>query len=75
MKLFTTKEVAKIYSVSDRTVEKWRQRGQGPRYIKLETGQVRYPEAYIAQHLARYRCSKATASQMGVMPWEDSPNG
>lgn len=39
----TTAEVAKLCRVSLRTVEGWRYRGQGPPFVKLENGQVRYP--------------------------------
>ncbi|MCD7982736.1 MAG: helix-turn-helix domain-containing protein [Desulfovibrio sp.] len=38
----TTAEVAKLCRVSPRTVEGWRYRGQGPPFVRLENGQVRY---------------------------------
>ena len=39
----TGKELAELCKVSLRTVESWRQRGKGPKYVKMENGQVRYP--------------------------------
>ena len=39
----TGKELAKLCRVKLRTVEGWRRRGQGPEYVKLPTGQIRYP--------------------------------
>ena len=39
----TPQELVKLCKVSMRTVESWRHRGKGPRYIKLPNGQVRYP--------------------------------
>lgn len=65
MKLLTTAEVATICKVSDRTVENWRRRGKGPKYIKLETGQIRYKLSVVLRFLASYRktAAKGEAAQ------------
>ena len=40
-KVLNCKELAQRWSVSERTLERWRCEGKGPRYIKIE-GCVRY---------------------------------
>ncbi|BBD08421.1 helix-turn-helix domain-containing protein [Desulfovibrio ferrophilus] len=43
---FTTREVAKLYGVSRRTLELWRSEGRGPRYTR-HGKQVLYPRAAL----------------------------
>lgn len=43
---FTTREVAKLYGVSSRTLELWRQDGRGPRYTH-HGKQVLYPRVAL----------------------------
>lgn len=38
----TTKELAERWGMEYRTLENWRQKKIGPRFIKLENGLVRY---------------------------------
>ncbi len=44
----TEQEVCAKLQVSKSTLRRWRERGNGPQYIKLERG-VRYPEADLEQ--------------------------
>lgn len=52
--LLTPKEVASICGVTPRTVGDWRQKGEGPPYVKLSSRVVRYRRedvlAWIASH-------------------------
>jgi hypothetical protein len=54
--LITTKDAALLLAVSPRTLEAWRLRGGGPRYVCLTNGRtVRYRksdiDAFIVAHL------------------------
>jgi excisionase family DNA binding protein len=51
IRLFTTPEAAKYLNVSARTLQKWRQTGGGPMYVKIG-GAVRYPQSSFDQFLA-----------------------
>jgi excisionase family DNA binding protein len=46
--LFKQKQAADYLGVSERTLEKWRLDGVGPRYTKVGRG-VRYPEAGLVE--------------------------
>ncbi|RMH15041.1 MAG: DNA-binding protein [Gemmatimonadetes bacterium] len=58
LKLLTEKEAAKILRFSVRTLQKWRTRGAGPRFVHVSQRAVRYRlpdlEDWIEQRL---RCS------------------
>ncbi|MBS5948602.1 MULTISPECIES: helix-turn-helix transcriptional regulator [Winkia] len=41
-RLLTTVQVAKILSCSVRTLQRWREMGTGPIWVKLENSTVRY---------------------------------
>ena len=49
--LLTTADVAKIYRVAERTIERWRVAGIGPVFIELENGGIRYSPADVAEHI------------------------
>jgi hypothetical protein len=46
----TTKQLAERWGMAHRTLENWRQRKIGPRYLKLEHGAIRYAIADIANY-------------------------
>lgn len=52
--LFTPEQVAKLLSVSIRTLEDWRYKKKGPKYIRLMGKQsgIRYPEDLLDDFLA-----------------------
>ena len=52
--LFTTKGLAKLLNSSPRTIEDWRRKKRGPDYIKLPTGQVRYPRDFVLQFIGTF---------------------
>jgi predicted DNA-binding transcriptional regulator AlpA len=47
-KMLTTSEVAELLCVSRRTVEDWRLRGDGPPFVRLTPGVVRYKPSTLA---------------------------
>ena len=49
--LLRQKEVAKILNLSPRTLEAWRHRGGGPRYLLLTPRCVRYKKSDLIQFL------------------------
>jgi len=55
-KLLTTAEVAARLRVKKNTLDKWRLRGRGPRFLKFgsdgASGRVRYTEEAIAEYVA-----------------------
>lgn len=53
-KFLKTKEVARRWSVSHRTLENWRQAGTGPRWVKLGS-RVAYPlNEIVAYEVAHF---------------------
>ncbi|MGI9274578.1 MAG: helix-turn-helix transcriptional regulator [Endozoicomonas sp.] len=55
-KVLNSKELAQRWSVSERTLERWRCEGKGPRYIKI-SGCVRYLISDI-ENMEQLRCIK-----------------
>ncbi len=51
MNLLTTEQAAAFLQMSTRTLEAWRQRGQGPKFVKVGRS-VRYDEATLQKWLA-----------------------
>ncbi len=49
--LLRQKEVAKILNLSPRTLEAWRHRGGGPRYLLLTPRCVRYKKSDLNQFM------------------------
>ena len=54
--LLTTEEVAALLRVKKNTIEKWRLRGRGPRFLKFgsegASGRVRYTREAIDEYVA-----------------------
>ena len=51
-RLLTTRQVAAILNVKVGTLKKWRQRGLGPPFLKLDSGVVRYRLDAIQKYLS-----------------------
>jgi len=49
--LLTPGQVAKILSVGTKTLERWRSIGDGPRFVKLSRGTVRYRATDLATYV------------------------
>lgn len=50
--LLTTAEAAALVGMKERTLRVWRMKDQGPAYIKLGNGRVRYSQQAIEEWLA-----------------------
>lgn len=50
--LLCEKDAAKWLGFSHRTLQKWRQNGQGPRFIKLTPRAIRYPLDGLKEFIA-----------------------
>lgn len=48
--LITEREAAAFLSLTDRTLQKWRQEGGGPRYVRLSASCIRYTRLGLKQH-------------------------
>lgn len=47
----TTAEAADQLGLTEKTLETWRCRGTGPRYVKIGGGRaVRYPQSYLDEY-------------------------
>ena len=51
--MLTTRQVAKILNVSEQTLMIYRAKKIGPRYIRTETGMIRYPEDGLQEYLKK----------------------
>jgi predicted DNA-binding transcriptional regulator AlpA len=49
---FSAREVAEEYKVSERTLGRWREEGEGPEYIRLGRRRVAYAAAAVAAWIA-----------------------
>ena len=58
----TQEELGARWRVSPRTLEQWRWRGVGPRYLKIG-GRVIYPENEIEHYEARVRAERESQAQ------------
>jgi excisionase family DNA binding protein len=58
MTLLTQREAASVLRLSERTLERWRVAGIGPRFIRLPRRSIRYPQ----QHLDAYLAARVVAS-------------
>ena len=56
---FTTKGLAELLNSSPRTIEDWRRKKRGPDYIKLPTGQIRYPRDSVLQFIGTFLPQKS----------------
>ncbi|MES3055051.1 helix-turn-helix domain-containing protein [Sphingomonas faeni] len=58
--LLTPQAVAEVLGLTERTLERWRITGEGPRYIKLSRSTVRYLPEDLATFVAdRIRANTA----------------
>jgi len=64
-KRFTTKEAAERLNIKPETLEQWRWRGCGPRFIKIGRA-VRYDEAELENFIALRTFSSTTAASGAV---------
>ena len=62
--LLTTDEVAEFLGVSPRTIEDWRRRGGGPRFIRLRGRAVRYRPSELARWLAEHEVASTCAAAL-----------
>ena len=51
-RLLTTSQVAAILNVKIGTVKKWRARGKGPAFLKLDSGAIRYRLEAVQKYLS-----------------------
>lgn len=59
-RLLTPQTVAEMLGVTERTLERWRITGEGPRYAKLSRSSVRYQHEDVAGFIAdRLRANTA----------------
>lgn len=59
--LLTPEQVASALGVTERTLERWRMRGDGPPYVRLTRSTVRYSKAALAAFVAS--CVKKNTAQ------------
>lgn len=59
--LATPDEVAEFLRRPPKTLAEWRSRGRGPRYFKIEGGQIRYDWADVRSWLAEQAVTARTA--------------
>ena len=57
--------VAKRYNISPRTLQGWRLKGTGPRFILLTPKVVRYPQSGLDEHEAE-RIFASTSAESAV---------
>ena len=50
-KVMTTKQAAEYLQISERTLQRWRDEGRGPKYIQPEPKVIRYRESDITAWL------------------------
>jgi predicted DNA-binding transcriptional regulator AlpA len=65
MPLLTQTDVAALLGLSPRTIEDWRVRGIGPRFIRLSARAVRYDPYAVASWVAsRQEVASTTAAAL-----------
>jgi predicted site-specific integrase-resolvase len=63
--LLHPKAVAALFQVSLRTLSRWRVTGKGPRYVKLQSGGIRYDLSEIEDEISsRVRCSTSDPGEV-----------
>lgn len=55
--LARTEEVAEVIQKPPKTLAEWRSKGRGPRFIRMEGGEVRYEWADVRAWLAEQKSS------------------
>lgn len=58
--LLNERKTAEYLSVSQKTLQNWRQQGRGPRYIRLSAGAVRYRLSDLHTWID-FRCFQSTS--------------
>jgi len=51
--LLNTRELAKFLGCAPHTIEKWRMKHRGPKYIRMRSGMIRYEPMHIMAWLKR----------------------
>ena len=46
-----TKDVAGLLKISEQTLMKWRLKKEGPPYVRLDSGMIRYPKQGVIDYL------------------------
>ena len=59
--LWTEHDVAKFLGLSVRTIQQWRYRGDGPRYLKINDAVVRYRPGVVSEWAEEYVQSNTAA--------------
>ena len=63
MTLYTEAETAKILRVSDRTLQRWREKGGGPKFTRLSPGgRIVYSDHAIQDFIARRTFTSTAAA-------------
>lgn len=52
-KVLTTKEAAEMLRLSERTLQRWRDEGRGPKFIEPEPKVIRYLESDLVRWLGQ----------------------
>jgi len=52
--MLTTYQAANILRVAPETLKKWRQRHQGPAYVRFDGGVVRYPLSSVLRYIREH---------------------
>jgi len=65
MKVLTEKQVAEMLGVTDRTLQSWRFKGVGPRFIRISRRCVRYEQSAIEEFIEAHSV-RNTAQIIGL---------
>jgi len=71
--LLTPKQTAKVLTVQLATLKMWRHRKKGPAYVRLASGDVRYPEQNVREYMEQSITVVGTKDQ--PVPKTQSPRG
>jgi hypothetical protein len=63
MALRTEREAAAKLNCSPKTLQNWRWSGRGPRFVKLDSGAIRYDDAELDACIARNTFTSTTEAQ------------
>jgi excisionase family DNA binding protein len=64
MTLYTQREAAAVLRLSERTLERWRVQGIGPRFVRLGRRSIRYPQQNVEAYVAA--CDVGSTSEKGT---------
>jgi predicted DNA-binding transcriptional regulator AlpA len=71
--LYSTKQLAKLFAVSEQLVEIWRHQGEGPRWIKLGPRCIRYKRTDVLSWLNERARFKALEVARAIMTRKKKP--